>query len=123
MEVRINTMVEISLAPVNNGRFGIKYQCLNMEDRLRNNLYFIAKNNISFRSVDSPEIRKDCIFLWGGESSNDNNKESLWFDTEEERDEHILKIIEAFEEFRQYLKEENTIPKTIILSTYDEVLK
>lgn len=56
-------MVEISLAPVNNGRFGIKYQCLNMEDRLRNNLYFIAKNDISFRSVDSPDIKKRMYFL------------------------------------------------------------
>lgn len=113
-------MVEISLAPVNSGRFGIKYQCLKMDDKLRGNLKFTAKNTIGFVSSIHPEIRKGCIFLWGSESYNDNDIETLWFDTEKERDEHMLKIIEAFEELRLYIKEEYTNPKTIILSTYDE---
>lgn len=82
----------------------INYECLHIDEVLRGKLRFKSNNGFYFYSELHPKIyvNKKIVNLRGNNRSQDNEEQTIKFDSISERDSFIGEVKKAFEELRRY---------------------
>ena len=82
------------------------FQVLEMDESLRGSVDFEASNGIKIASPNVPVVHTNSIALWGNWKTWDFIIQTVYFDSNEERDEHYDKIVAALREWEKTLTNE-----------------
>jgi dihydroxyacetone kinase len=91
--------LDISIAQVG---CHVAMQIHSMDERFRaegETNKFIASNGINVVSCNQPELGDDSVYLLGEEQYCDHGLESIKFDTSEEAEEYLSKVLVALKEW------------------------